>query len=124
SGAARPSSPTGETHLDECSTCGGEWAADAEVKPDGGYCGACEDAGRSYGPPRKAKVCAVCGGLIVPDAGYGWLHRGTTNNAKHGHQAVPPTGETPCATCAGTGEVFIREDDTGPCPDCQTEEWA
>lgn len=33
--------------------------------------------------------CKVCDEPIDADAGYGWLHRGTTNNGRHRHQAVP-----------------------------------
>ena len=45
-----------------CSVCGGEWQEDGAVEPDGGYCGACEDAGRSYGAP----VAAAPGDVPAP----------------------------------------------------------
>lgn len=75
-----------------CSVCGGEWQEDAAVSPDGGYCGACEDAGRSYGTPAPAAADDEIPPLGEPDYSVLCVRCGQPSAIRDGQHHPPPGG--------------------------------
>lgn len=66
-----------EADARQCSECGEPWSEDAAVDPDGGYCRACEDAGRSYGSPIRKPVEAdarLAELVKCAQRAYDWTH--------------------------------------------------